>query len=130
MLPETNLSNVTVEQIHQPNKTYKLDLGKKRIVGYINNLEAIKQTANKTFSTERYKYSIYSWNYGIELKDLIGKEKDFVISELKRRIEEALLVDDRIESISGFKAEAKSDSIICSFIINSVEGSFEMSTTL
>ena len=34
---------------------------------------AIKVWVNKAILVPRYNYSIYSWNYGSELMDLIGK---------------------------------------------------------
>lgn len=52
--------------------------------------------------TKRYEYEIYDWNYGVELDDLIGKPKEFVKAELPRRIEEALIVDDRVDEVVDF----------------------------
>ena len=59
----------------------------------------------KTINTERYEYEIYSWNYGIELQDLYGKDLPYVMSEVKQRIIDALVVDDRIESVGSFDVE-------------------------
>ena len=50
----------------------------------------------------RYKHIIYSSDYGVELADLFGKPMPYVIPEIPRRIEEALLVDDRINKVDGF----------------------------
>lgn len=33
---------------------------------------------------------IYNWYYGVEFDSLIGKNRDYTTSELKRRISEAL----------------------------------------
>ena len=41
-------------------------------------------------------------NYGIEIKDLIGKPISYVCAVIKGRIEEALLIDDRVESVTDF----------------------------
>lgn len=97
--------NITVEE--SPTKTYKMKLFGDRINGKIDEQEAMKQAIYKILNTERYSYSIYSWNYGIELKDLFGKPKNFCKSELKRRIKEALIQDDRILDVNAFSFEDK-----------------------
>lgn len=53
-------------------------------------------------SIERYKFVIYSWDYGIELVDLFGQPMSYVISELPRRITEALTTDNRIDDVTDF----------------------------
>ena len=50
-------------------------------------------------NVERYAFPIYSRDYGSELSDLIGTPRDYAISEIKRRITEALTQDDRITSV-------------------------------
>ena len=71
-----------------------------RITGYIDGLEAIKQAVYLILNTERFEYIIYSWDYGVELYDLFGEPIDFVKSELKRVIKEALEQDDRIIDVN------------------------------
>ena len=87
----------------QPSLSYKLKTEKERIERTIDGIEAIKQMIYKTLMTNRYKYEIYDWNYGVELDDLIGKPKYFVKAELPRRIEEALTVDDRVDEVADFE---------------------------
>ena len=95
--------NITVED--SPTKTYKMKLFGDRINGSTDEQEAMKQAIYKILNTERYSYSIYSWNYGIELKDLFGKSKNFCKSEIKRRVKEALIQDDRILDVDVFSFE-------------------------
>ena len=97
--------NITVEE--SPTKTYKMKLFGDRIHGKTDEQEAMKQAIYKILNTERYSYPIYSWNYGIELKDLFGKPKSFCKSEIKRRVKEALLQDERILEVSAFSFEDK-----------------------
>lgn len=97
--------NITVES--SPTKTYKMKLFGDRIHGKTDEQEAMKQAIYKILNTERYNYPIYSWNYGIELKDLFGKPKSFCKSEIKRRVKEALLQDERILEVSAFSFEDK-----------------------
>lgn len=83
----------------QPSFTYAMDLEKQHIRGDTDNLKAMEQAVYKIVFTERYEYIIYSGNYGVRLKDLFGMPKTFVIPEIKRRITEALLWDDRITRV-------------------------------
>lgn len=40
----------------------------------MDGMEAVKQAVYKILQTERYKYVIYDWNYGVELEDLLEKQ--------------------------------------------------------
>lgn len=64
--------------------------------------EAIKVWVYKALKTERYKYLIYSWNYGSELETLIGYKypKDLLKPELDRYIKECLSVNPYILNIT------------------------------
>lgn len=86
----------------QPSLTYRMQMERKLIRGYTDGLEAVRQAIYKIIMTERYQYIMYSWNYGIELLDLFGQPVTYVCPELKRRISEALLWDDRIGSVDDF----------------------------
>lgn len=103
MIPSTNeilLTDLEVET--QPSLNYKMHLEQTVINGTCDELEAMKQVVYKILCTERYEYIIYSWNYGIELQDLFGEPVAWVCPELERRIQEALLQDDRISAVDTF----------------------------
>ena len=110
----------------QPSKTYYLDIATNRITGYCDNLEAMKQAIYKILNTERFEYLIYSWNYGIELKNLIGERTSYVIPELERVIEEALLQDDRISEVKDFNFEKDKTNIIVTFTVVTIEGDVDV----
>ncbi len=93
--------NIVVEK--QPSLSYKMKHEKERIENTVDGIEAIKQMVYKTLMTDRYKYEIYTWNYGFEFDDLIGKPKEFVKAELPRRIEDALIIDDRVDEVTDFE---------------------------
>ena len=97
--------NLIVTQIGQNEvtRTYKVDSYNKRIIGTTDGQPAIEQAILKNFDTERFAYVIYSKNYGIELEKYIGKDYDFIRSDLQRAIEECLLVDARIYSINNLQ---------------------------
>lgn len=86
-----------------------------RISGYIEDIEAIKQAIYLILNTERYQFIIYSWDYGVELLDLFGKQMSYVIAELPRRIREALTQDDRIEDVTNFTFEKKRNKLHTTF---------------
>ena len=120
MIPSTSAfleSDFEIET--QPTHTYKMNLESGSIRGYTDKLEAIKQAIYKILLTERYQYLMYSPNYGIETLDLYGEPLSYVCPELERRISEALLWDDRIESISDFEFDlSKKGSVQVSFTVH------------
>ncbi|MCK9445031.1 MAG: DUF2634 domain-containing protein [Tissierellaceae bacterium] len=129
MIPEQQVDLTNLEVVSQPSLTYKLDFERKRISGKINNEEAVMQLVMKILYTERYAYVIYSSQYGTELDRLIGKEYDFIVSDLERTITEALLADDRILSITDFTTEqTEIDRMTASFRVNTVIGATNIST--
>ncbi len=92
-------------------------------VGRVDDTEAVRQAVMKILNTERYENEIYSWDYGIELQDLFGMSMAYVMSEIKLRIEDALLADDRIASVGGFEVERTGKRTIhCSFTVTTVQG--------
>lgn len=101
-------------------KTYKTFDNK--IQGYTDKLKALEQAIYKVLSTEKYEYPIYSFNYGIELESLIGKDRTYVQIELKRRIRECLLQDERIIDVNNFNYEINGDEMICTFDVTSIYG--------
>ena len=117
MIPNINILTEQITETTYPNKTYKVVFDKNRINGYTDNLESIAQTVDLILSTERYKYIIYSWDYGVELYDLIGKPIPYVMSELPRRIKEALTQDNRIDDVVDFEFEKNGKKLHTKFTV-------------
>ena len=129
MIPNIELLTQEITEVTYPSRTYKIVFNKSasektgvkspirqvtlshelndydRIDGYTDNLAAVIQAIYLILSTERYQYIIYSWDYGVELVDLIGKPMPYVMAELPRRITEALTQDDRIDTVKDFEFE-------------------------
>ena len=123
MIPSTNsVLSTTLKVERQPTKTYKLNIEDNVISGFCDNLEAMKQVVYKILNTERYKSIMYSWNYGIELLDLFGEPTNYVVSELKRRITEALVQDDRITSVDDFEYNIKRKTVSLTFTVHTIYG--------
>ncbi len=120
MLPESaNYELISdYDDLEQASITYKLDKENKRIVAvYEDYKEIIRQAVYLILMTERYDYAMYSWNYGIELNDLFGRERQYVIPMLMSRIKEALLQDDRILNVTDFNFSIKHNVYNVSFTV-------------
>ena len=77
---------------------------------------------------ERYEWLIYSWNYGVELRSLIGQPIEYCLPEIKRRITEALLQDDRITTIENFQFQIKQNKVLTQFQVVSIFGTIDTET--
>lgn len=121
MIPVTNqLKEVDVITI--PSRDFRMETGGEHVIGICEELEELRQTIFCILNTERYRYPVYSWNYGIDLIDLYGKPADYVMSELKRRITEALKQDDRITAVEEFEFEVTGKQILVTFFVRTIYG--------
>lgn len=120
-----DLELVEFEEQRQPSYTYKLDIDRGRVKGMTDEADAMLQAIYLVLSVERYQYPIYSYNYGVELEDLIGQPKDYVMSEVKRRITEALTQDDRINSVDSWEFDTTKKAVIVSFTVHTIYGDVE-----
>lgn len=137
MIPETS-GLIESEEIilEEPSsKTYFIDFEQKCLRlsfdegdsnGLIDDLKAMEQAVFCILNTERYESVIYSWDYGSELQDIIGMDTDIVLSEIERRITEALLEDSRILSVDDFDFESNKKEIACTFRVSTIYGDLEM----
>ena len=133
MIPKIKTSaDITVKEL--PTKTHRMELYEGNyILGFVDSLKAMEQAIYKIIRTERYKYIIYSWNYGIELEDLFGMPVEYCIVELERRISEALLQDNRITAVNGFEFDTESERgtiLIKKFIAETVFGEIQINDGL
>jgi hypothetical protein len=106
-----------------PSRTFKLNYNSLTIIGTIDQIKAVEQAVFLILNTERYQWLIHSWNYGVELHDLIGKDVDFCIPEIERRVREALLQDDRITAVENFEFDVKKKKVLTTFTVVSIFGS-------
>lgn len=123
MLPNNN--TIIQEDDRMPSYTYYIDFDRNRIIGTVDDIEAVKQAIYLILQTERYESLIYNFYYGTEFDSLIGKSRELITSELERRIREALLEDDRIVRVTDFTIEFTSDKAIVKFTVNTIFGDIE-----
>lgn len=111
-----------------PGRTLKMNHDYHTINGTIDQLQAVEQAVFLILTTERYQWLIFSWNYGVELQNLIGKDPEYCIPEIERRIREALLQDDRITAVENFQFELNKKKVLTTFTAISIYGG--ITTTL
>lgn len=108
-----------------PSRTYRLQNG--RIAGWIDELTAMRQAIEKVLHTERFTWLIYTDNYGVELKSLLGEDLDLVMAEMERIVRETLSVDERIIEIENFQVTQESrNTLLVSFFVTTIFGSIQM----
>lgn len=120
MLPDLNSINQLEESM--PSYTYNINRNTNRISGYIDGKDALIQAIYLILQTERYESMIYNWYYGNEIDGLIGKNRDYVTSELQRVIREALLEDDRIIEVTNFSISYSNDIATVQFLVETIIG--------
>ena len=127
MIPSGNtLLTTELEVVQMPSKQHRMILDSNRIIATCDNLKAIEQTVFKILNTERYAYIIYSWNYGIELDDLFGQPVRYVCPEIERRVQEALLQDDRITAVDNFVFTFPKHGVVAvTFIVHTILGDID-----
>ncbi|MCY7930656.1 DUF2634 domain-containing protein [Bacillus inaquosorum] len=117
-------------EVIETSQTYKIDFENGRITKeLITGLEAIRQFVYIALQTERYAYSVYSHNVGNELQDVLTDHETtdaYKKMEIPRRIEEALVYDDRISAVTDFEIEKQGDAFHVSFVVETDEGTLEI----
>lgn len=109
-----------------PSRTLKMDHDWKTITGTIDQIQAVEQAVFLILTTERYQWLIFSWDYGVELQNLIGKDPEYCIPEIERRIREALLQDDRITAVENFEFERTEQKVLTTFTVISIFGNINV----
>ena len=108
-----------------PSKTFKMNFND-TIRGSVDDVEALKQAIFLILNTERYEWLIHTWNYGVEFRNLIGKDIDYCIPEIERVIKEALLQDDRITAVQNFEFEVNKNKVLTTFTVTTIYGDIQI----
>lgn len=106
----------------QPSLAWIADPVTRRLRGRGDNYEAVRQAVEVIVNVERFRWQIYSPNFGIELDGLLGNEPGFAASELQRRLSDAFLPDSRILGISGFSYTFEDGVLTAEVTVNTVFG--------
>lgn len=112
-------------------KEYEIDFEKRTLTGrMVEGNEAVKMWVWLALHTPRYRYYIYSWDYGSEYEEMIGKgySREYTESEFERMTEECLLVNPCITGIDNFSADFNGNTVTLSFTIYTIYGEEEFVT--
>lgn len=128
MLPDTE--NYEEDEIQEdlteetvPDKTYRLNFDTLTIGGMVDDEEAKCQAVQKILLTEAEEAPVYDPGYGRIYEDLIGKPMTFALSEVKMRIEDAVLQDERFDSVVFTSWEIRKRAIVLSMTVTCSDGS-------
>lgn len=123
MLPKSDidLSRGVVFQ-DQPTLTWIADPVTRRIRGRGDGWEAIRQAVEIIVNVERFKWQIYTPNFGTDYDGLLGTEPGYAASELQRRLEDAFLPDSRILGMKDFTWSFSGVSLSARFTVLTVFG--------
>ena len=106
-------------------REYEFDVNTGQLTGKIlEDKAALKIWIYKALLTNRYVHPIYSWDYGQDLEELIGQgyETDFIKSEVERRVQECLMINEHIKGCSNFDISFINDQLQISFTVNTTFG--------
>ena len=120
--------DVEVEEDKEPSD-YEIDFETGKLTGrIITGLPAIKQWVMIVLGTDKYYYTQYSWDHGCELRDLIGKgfKQDYIESEVKSIITDALSMSKDIKGISNLEVSYEGDTLTAAFTLDTIYGSEEV----
>lgn len=118
-------------EVEKPPKEYEINFRTGQLTGNIvEGLEAIKVWIWLALQTPRYRYYAYSWDYGSETEDLIGRgyTEEYAAAEARRMIEDCLLINENIQSITEFAATLEMDRLTVRFTAITLYGSISVST--
>ncbi len=114
------------DEEEETSRTYKLDLDTGRIVGIIDEAEALEQAIRKCIATPRFDCLIYDDQYGSEtarpdMSD--GSSEEYMRTAIEGFVRDALSQDTRISEIDDFEIEFKDDNAYISFSLETIFGS-------
>lgn len=117
--------DVTASSIRE----YELDFAAERLTGRIvTGVDALCIWAYLALKAQRYRWVIYSWQYGEEYTNLIGYsfDEDYLYSEVKRYIEECLFINEHITAIEDLTVFQVKEKLYVKFKLVTDVGSKEV----
>ncbi|MGM5472118.1 DUF2634 domain-containing protein [Bacillus pumilus] len=128
--PEEEIEETEEDEEVETSTTYRIDVETGRLTGEtISGIEAIRQFVYMTLRTERYAHPIYSHDIGTEIQELLMDTEatdEYKEMEIPRLLEEALIVDERIDHIEEIEVTKENDSFHVKLAIVTDEGTLEI----
>lgn len=122
-LPEVIGFDTDIVIASQPSKTWIIDRNTMQVACMDDGLEAVRQAVEIALDVERFRWTIYSANFGSELDELVGQDEALITAEIPRLVEGALSQDDRIVQVDGYTfTRTGPASMHVSFTVHTVYG--------
>lgn len=122
-LPEVVGFDTDIVIASQPSKTWIIDRNTMQVACMDDGLEAVRQAVEIALDVERFRWTIYSANFGSELDELIGQDEALITAEIPRLVEGALSQDDRVVQVEDYVfTRTGPDSMHVSFTVRTVYG--------
>ena len=122
-LPEVIGFDTDIVIASQPSKTWIIDRSTMQVACMDDGLEAVRQAVEIALDVERFRWTIYSANFGSELDELVGQDEALITAEIPRLVEGALSQDDRVVQVEDYIfTRTGPDSMHVSFTVRTVYG--------
>lgn len=111
-------------------KEYGMDFETGMLTGQVvTGIEAIKVWIWCALHTQRFRYAIYSWDYGADMEQYIGQAvtQEFLDTDCHDEVEETLTISHYITGIDDFSAELTGDHLRMAFTVRTIYGDTEVS---
>lgn len=115
-------AGMEIQEENQPSLTWKINPETNQLDGRTDGLTAVSQSVEAMLSVERFFWQIFTPAFGFETSGLIGQDSGYVASELQRRIEDALSVDDRVLGVESFSYTVSEEVLTADVIVSTVYG--------
>ena len=132
---EEALADETVlESVELPYPTeYGVDFSTGQLTGQmVEGIEAVRVWIWCALHTQRFKYGIYSWDYGADFEQYIGQSvtQEFLETDCHDEIEETLLISPYITGIDDFEIELDGERLHIAFTVHTIYGDTEVDTNV
>jgi len=113
------------DEEEKPSKTYRLDLDKGRILGFVDGQEAVRQAIRKAIITPRFKCLIYDNQYGSEIEEAVTTNdatREYIEAVIPDFVKDCLRPDTRILDVFNFRFEFVEDVAYIWFDCDTIYG--------
>ncbi len=114
-LPQSVGLDTEIRYTDYPTNTFIIDWNSRQIKGMDAGLAAMRQAIEIILACERFKWQIYSSNFGSELEELPGESFAFLEAEIPRRIKDAFSADKRILDTQNWAFQNNGDGSMSVF---------------
>lgn len=129
ILRVADVSEDRFRDVTDNSKRVRINFSTGQLTGQIvEGKEAIKVWIWCCLQTQRFRYPIYSWDYGADMEQYIGRavSREFLQTDCEDEIRSAMLVNPYISDVTDFNVERKDDQMHISFRVITRFGEMEV----